>query len=202
MTPATNDLATAVRPRQPSDLPALVAALEDVYRTDGYPVEGPSGAEAFLSPRGLAQAWVAEHAGVVVGQIVVVASRDSDGARGQQELPAAVRAWVGLPGGAGDPTRTVVVARFFVQHAARRLGLGRGLIERACAWARDRKMAVVMNVMGKDVDAMRLYEKVGFRRIGEGEYAFGHGETCLQFFLCLRVTSGFLPWQTRIRNAK
>lgn len=173
--------AAEIRPRQPSDVPALLAALEDVYRTDGYPVEGPSGGEAFISPPGLAQAWVAVRAGAAVGQVAVVAGA------GQ----AAVRAWVdhhhhhhpgGGGGGSRDAARAVVVARFFVRRDARRLGLGRRLVERACAWARDRGMVVVMNVMSKDVDAMRLYERIGFRRIGEGEYQVRPGEVCLQYF--------------------
>ena len=62
-------------------------------------------------------------------------------------------------------------ARFFVRRSARGAGLGRRLVEEGCWWAKEREMRVVMNVLSKDVDAMRLYEKVGFRRIARPDAA-------------------------------
>ncbi|KAK6082647.1 hypothetical protein SCUP234_00427 [Seiridium cupressi] len=165
---------TDIRTRREADIPALVEALEDVYNTDGYPIEGTATAAAFLAPDGLVEAWVAVHANSVVGQIVVVA-----GAQGNQ---AAVRAWLDLPDSGGDVGRTVVVARFFVRKHARGQGLGRGLIEKACGWARENGMAIVMNVLSKDLEAMKLYEKVGFRRIGEGLYEYDEGKKSVQYF--------------------
>lgn len=167
--------AAQIRPRQDADIPALVEALEDVYRTDGYPIEGPAGATAFLSPAGLLAAWVAVHDGSVVGQIVVVA-----GTEGQHP---AVRAWVDDGGGDAESTTVVVVvARFFVRKRARCLGVGRALVEESCGWARERDLKIVMNVMSKDLDAMRLYEKVGFRRFGEGVYDYLDGKQSTQYF--------------------
>jgi GNAT superfamily N-acetyltransferase len=166
------------RTRTEADIPALVAALEDVYSTDSYPIEGTADAAAFLTPRGLLQAWVAVHAGVVVGQIVVVA--------GAQGHPAAVQAWVDLPDSGGDAARTIVAARFFICKHARGQGLGRALIQRTCDWANANGMKIVMNVLSKDKEAMRLYEKVGFRRIGEGTYEYDEGKMSLQYFYVYR----------------
>ncbi|KAI0132952.1 acyl-CoA N-acyltransferase [Xylariales sp. AK1849] len=165
---------TEIRPRLPSDIPPLIEALKDVYRTDGYPVEGTSTAAVFLSPPGLVEAWVALHAGVVVGQVAVIA-----GVHGDQ---AAVRAWVDIEGGGGDVEHTVVAARFFIRRSARGMGLGRGLVERTCDWAKQNGMRIVMNVLDKDQDAMRLYEKARFSKVGEGIYENQKGEKFKQYF--------------------
>lgn len=163
-----------IRPRSDDDLPALVEALEDVYSTDGYPIEGTAAAVSFLTPAGLVEAWVAVSAGVAVGQIAVVS-----GGQGHHD---AVRAWVDLPGSGGRAESTAVAARFFVRKHARGYGLGRALIEKTCLWARQNGMRIVMNVLAKDQDAMSLYEKIGFRRFGEGEYKYDEGKRSTQYF--------------------
>ncbi|KAH6659098.1 acyl-CoA N-acyltransferase [Truncatella angustata] len=153
---------TDIRLRTEDDFAALVAALEDVYSTDGYPVQGTADAAAFFNPDGLVEAWVAVHDEVVVGHVAIIAA-----AKGYQP---AVRALLDLPGSGADVKQCVVVARFFVRKYARGLGLGRTLIERTCEWARENKVKIVMNVLSKDKAAIQLYEKVDFRRIGEGSY--------------------------------
>lgn len=174
---AANDI--EIRPRSEDDLPALVEALEDVYSTDGYPIEGTATAASFLAPPGLVAAWVAVHRGVVVGQIAVVTGRDGHAMRAWVEASAAAS-----NGGDHDaePTRVVVAARFFVRKYARGLGLGRALIEKTCRWAKDNDMRIVMNVLAKDQDAMKLYEKVGFKRFGEGVYEYHEGKRSVQYF--------------------
>ncbi|ETS83116.1 hypothetical protein PFICI_04992 [Pestalotiopsis fici W106-1] len=162
------------RRRSKDDLPALVEALEDVYSTDGYPIEGTATAVSFLSPPGLVAAWVAVHRGLVVGQIAVVA--------GGQGHHAAVRAWVDSVGSGGDAGATVVAARFFIRKYARGFGLGRALVEKTCQWAKDNGKRIVINVLAKDQDAMKLYEKLGFRRFGEGEYEYHEGKKATQYF--------------------
>lgn len=168
---ATAAAGIEIRPRSEDDIPALVEALEDVYSTDGYPIEGTAAAASFLTPAGLVEAWVAVRGGVAVGQIAVVAGGHD-----------AVRAWVDLPGSGGRAETTVVAARFFVRKHARGYGLGRALIEKTCLWARQNGMRIVMNVLAKDQDAMRLYEKIGFRRFGEGEYQYDEGKRSTQYF--------------------
>lgn len=168
---ATAAAGIEIRPRSEDDIPALVEALEDVYSTDGYPIEGTAAAASFLTPAGLVEAWVAVRGGIAVGQIAVGAG-DHD----------AVRAWVELPGSGGHAESTVVAARFFVRKHARGCGLGRALIEKTCLWARQNGMRIVMNVLAKDQDAMRLYEKIGFRRFGEGEYQYDQGKRSTQYF--------------------
>lgn len=163
-----------IRPRLEDDLPAMVEALEDVYSTDGYPIEGTAAAASFLTPAGLVAAWVAVRGGIAVGQIAVVS--------GEQGRHDAVRAWVELPGSGGRAESTVVAARFFVRKHARGCGLGRALIEKTCQWARENGMTIVMNVLAKDQDAMKLYEKIGFRRFGKGEYQYDQGKRSIQYF--------------------
>lgn len=163
-----------IRRRRDSDVPALIEVLEDVYSTDGYPVEGTSTAAAFLSPQGIVQSWVAIQAGIVVGHIAIIT--------GAQGCRPAVRAWVDLPDSKGDIEHTVVVARFFIRKHARNQGLGRKLVEHTCEWAQTNNMKIVMNVIDKDVGAMRLYEKLGFRRIGEGVYETHQKRLWTQYF--------------------
>ncbi|KAI1876728.1 uncharacterized protein JN550_000800 [Neoarthrinium moseri] len=165
--------ATLIRPRQASDIPALVEALQDVYNSDGYPVEGTSTALTFLSPPGLLEAWVAVQEGVVVGHIVVIA-----GEKGNQ---APVQAWTEF-GEGGKVEQTVVVARFFVRELARGTGLGRGLVDATCAWAKENDMRIVMNVLSHNVGAMKLYEKAGFRIIGKGIHVNPQGQRFPQYF--------------------
>ncbi|MEW9550488.1 GNAT family N-acetyltransferase [Nonomuraea sp. NPDC050783] len=56
-----------IRPRAPEDLEACVRALAQVHPADRYPVDWPDDPGAWLTPRGLHQAWVAAEGGAVLG---------------------------------------------------------------------------------------------------------------------------------------
>lgn len=170
-----------IRTRSPEDLPALKRALEDVYNTDGYPVEGTSKADSFISPDGALHAWIATQGGLVVGQIVLI----SGSAVAQRELivgksghRAALQAWIDR---GGSIEHTALAARLFVRKSARSTGLGAELVLAACKWASVNNLRIVINVLDKDHAAIRLYEKLGFRQIGEAVYG-GGPEPCGQFF--------------------
>ncbi|MEU6439308.1 GNAT family N-acetyltransferase [Streptomyces sp. NPDC047046] len=136
-----------VRPRLPEDLPSAGAALVRVHASDGYPVEGVADPVGWLLPEGLAAAWVAVVDGEVAGHVAVVEA-----------------------GGA------LVLVRLFVVREVRRGGAGEALVRAAEGFARERGRGLELEVLGKDRAAMRLYERLGWRRGGELVHEFGAGE--------------------------
>jgi ribosomal protein S18 acetylase RimI-like enzyme len=152
---------TVVRPITDDDVPGAIAALVEVHATDGYPVEGVAEPEAWLCSPAVLRAWVAERAGKVVGHVAVM--------RPQGE--GAVELWQDKSGeGEG---RIGVLARLFVVRDARRHAVGERLMEAAMDHARDSALRLVLDVMTKDTSAIRLYERLGWQRIGEVTHHFG-----------------------------
>ncbi|WP_343244709.1 GNAT family N-acetyltransferase [Streptomyces sp. SID11385] len=139
-----------VRPRIAEDLPGAAAALVRVHASDGYPVEGVADPVGWLRPEGLVGAWVAVVDGAVVGHVAVVE--------------------------AGGP---LVLVRLFVVREARRDGAGKALVRAAEAFARERGRGLELEVLGKDRAAMRLYERLGWRRGGDLVHEFGDGERAM-----------------------
>ena len=75
-----SDGQVSVRRRQPADLPEAAAALVEVHRSDGYPVEGVDDPTAWLlSPHQIA-AWVAELDGRIVGHVALTEPQPDDAA--------------------------------------------------------------------------------------------------------------------------
>ena len=68
----------------------------------------------------------------------------------------------------GDPARSVVFSRMFVHEAWTGRGLGRRLFTTALEAVSQRRM--VMMVLTKNQDAIRLYEKLGCEKFGETVY--------------------------------
>jgi GNAT superfamily N-acetyltransferase len=100
-----------VRARRAEDLPGLVAALEQVHRTDGYPSRWPKDPAAWLTPRGLLAAWVAVADDDLIGHIALA----------RHEL--------------ARPVRHLAVNRLFVSPAARKGGAATRLLQVATEWA-------------------------------------------------------------------
>jgi GNAT superfamily N-acetyltransferase len=61
-----------IRPRADADLDACVAALRAVHEADDYPLNWPADPRRWLTPGGLAQAWVALLSGAVAGHVLVL----------------------------------------------------------------------------------------------------------------------------------
>ncbi|MBR8745147.1 GNAT family N-acetyltransferase [Nocardiopsis sp. MG754419] len=141
-----------IRRREDRDLSACAAVLKEVHAKDGYPVEGVDDALGWLTPDGLVGAWVAESDGEVVGHLCVTGEGGEDAARLWQ-------ARGGWPVG--------VLARLFVHPDARGRSLGERLTVAAMKDARERGTRLVLDVMEKDRAAIRLYEKLGWERLGE-----------------------------------
>lgn len=160
----TNAPDTVVRPRTNEDLAPAAAALVRVHHLDGYPVEGVSDPIAWLTPDGLVEAWVAELDGRVVGHAALVTATDSDDA---------ARLWSAH---SGTPVSEILVlARLFVDPDARGHKLGEDLTRAIMNAAARRGRPLVLDVMTKDTAAIRLYERLGWRRIGTVTHTFGDG---------------------------
>jgi ribosomal protein S18 acetylase RimI-like enzyme len=101
-----------IRSREDSDLESAGAALVDVHRTDGYPVEG-----------------------------------------------------------------VAVIGRLFVKASVRRQSIGQQLSRAVVTDEAVRGKRLVLDVMDKDQDAIRLYERLGLKRIGTAIHTFGEGQT-------------------------
>ncbi|WKX21030.1 GNAT family N-acetyltransferase [Streptomyces sp. HUAS CX7] len=154
-----------VRPFTDDDLSGAAAALVEVHDTDGYPVEGVDDPEAWIKSEDTLAAWVAESGGRIVGHVAVM----------KPQGEAAADLWVKQSGANLD--HVGVLARLFVVQSARKQAAGRRLMEAAVSHAHARGLRLVLDVMVKDASAIRLYERLGWRKIGETIHHFGSGET-------------------------
>lgn len=145
-----------IRTRLTEDLPALAEVLVRVHERDGYPVEGIADPAGWLNhPRALAS-WTAVIEDVPVGQVTLTsADPDED----------AARIWADRTG--GQASELAVVVRLFVDPEHRTVGAGRMLIAAALDHARALGRSVALDVMAKDRDAIRLYERLGGQRLGD-----------------------------------
>jgi GNAT superfamily N-acetyltransferase len=160
-----------VRPRTDADLDRCAAILVRVHGVDGYPVEGVADPQARLQPGRLVAAWVAEIEGEVVGHVAVADPSGGD------------RVEVGrlAPGLECEPFG--LLCRLFVAPEARGAGAGRRLVETAMVRARARGVPLVLDVMVKDRGAIRLYERLGWRHIGDSVHHGGPaGETPCRWY--------------------
>ncbi|MEU8742980.1 GNAT family N-acetyltransferase [Streptomyces parvulus] len=154
-----------VRPFSDDDLTGAAEALVEVHETDGYPVEGVDDPEAWIKSEDVLAAWIAESDGRIVGHVAVM----------KPQGEAAADLWVKQSG--DDMGHVGVLARLFVVESARKQTAGRQLMEAAASHARDHGLRLVLDVMVKDASAIRLYERLGWRKIGETIHHFGNGET-------------------------
>ncbi|MEV5808707.1 GNAT family N-acetyltransferase [Streptomyces parvulus] len=154
-----------VRPFSNDDLTGAAEALVEVHETDGYPVEGVDDPEAWIKSEDVLAAWIAESDGRIVGHVAVM----------KPQGEAAADLWVKQSG--DDMGHVGVLARLFVVQSARKQAAGRQLMEAAASHARDHGLRLVLDVMVKDASAIRLYERLGWRKIGETIHHFGNGET-------------------------
>ncbi len=153
-----------IRPRADVDLPAAAAALVAVHRSDGYPVEGVDDPHGWLvSPHQLA-AWVAELDGHLVGHVALSEPQPDD---------AAATIWTNTAG--ERASQAAVLGRLFVLPEARGHAIGERLVRTATDYAHAHGRRLVLDVMTKDTSAIRLYERLGWRRIGTTQHEDGHG---------------------------
>ncbi|MBP0461385.1 GNAT family N-acetyltransferase [Streptomyces montanisoli] len=153
-----------VRPITDADLPGVAKALVEVHATDGYPVEGVADPEAWVSSPAVLTAWVAVEDERVVGHIAIMRPLGED----------AVALWRERSGETAE--RMGVLARLFVVREARKHATGETLMRTAMAYAEERSLRLVLDVMTKDTAAIRLYERLGWTNIGEATHHYGDGQ--------------------------
>ncbi|MEV8333352.1 GNAT family N-acetyltransferase [Streptomyces niveus] len=156
---------TIIRPIENSDLVGAAAALIDVHSTDGYPVEGVEEPEAWLCSADVMAAWVGDLEGTIVGHVAVMHARDED----------AVSMWMQRSG--EEKSQIAVLARLFVTKGARTHAVGERLMRAAMAYGRECELRLVLDVMTKDIAAMRLYERLGWFEIGKTSHPYGRGQS-------------------------
>lgn len=140
---------TIVRPRVEADIAVLAAILRDLHRRDGYPMHLPRDLCAWLYREPVLGAWVADHDGGPVGHVELRLPEQGD----------PVAALVAAP--------VAVVSRLFVARDERGHALGRRLVHAARREAEARGLVPVLDVLVRDSAAVALYERMGWRRIGE-----------------------------------
>lgn len=158
---ATADDALVVRPRLESDVSEAAAGLVAVHTADGYPVEGVDRPEAWLTPPGILEAWVAEIAGTVVGHVAVSRSNGEE----------AVSLWLDQSGCRDE--EVAVLARLFVTPQARGRAVGERLVHAAVEYSRGNGLRLVLDVMTKDTAAIRLYTRLGWTNLGTATHSYG-----------------------------
>lgn len=155
-----------IRRRRSADLAALADVLVRVHARDGYPVEGVGNPEAWIAPPAELAAWTAIYEAEPIGHVALARACDTDDAP---------MLWKRATG--GDMSRLAIVARLFVDPDRRNLGAGALLMEAAHRFAAERHLALALDVMLKDHGAIRLYEKLGYQRLGTVVHAYSDGMT-------------------------
>jgi ribosomal protein S18 acetylase RimI-like enzyme len=178
-----------IRPRLPSDLPSSASLLARVYEKDAYPVQGVSHATEFLSSPSTLASWVAVTAASEeeTASADKVQEENEDGIQHDQILahislslpppnstdPAVVLWRSQNP---NSPESVAVLERLFVDPTARGRGLAERLMRTVTEEAGKRGLRCVLFALVKDVGAMRLYERVGWREFGREMYGYEDGE--------------------------
>jgi GNAT superfamily N-acetyltransferase len=153
-----------IRPRREDDLAALADVLIRVHERDGYPVEGATDPLAWLRSDHQLGAWTADLDGRPVGHVLLTTATAADSAAGL---------WTERTG--ADPETIAVLGRLFVDPDARGRHLGRRLTAAAVRTATQVGRRTVLDVMAKDVAAIRTYEALGWTRLGPTQHALNDG---------------------------
>ncbi|MER5921038.1 GNAT family N-acetyltransferase [Streptomyces mirabilis] len=156
---------TIVRPFEDTDLPNAGSALIKVHATDGYPVEGVDQPDRWLRSADVLAAWVAEMNSEIVGHVALMRPHGED----------AVSLWIEQSGDSEE--QIAVLARLFVVREARKNAVGEKLMKAAMEYAQSQDLRLVLDVMTKDTAAIRLYERLGWVKIGEAIHRYGDDRT-------------------------
>ena len=156
----------AVRPRAADDLPACVAVLRATHEVNGYPAIWPHDPSRWLTSANTdAAAWVATVDGAIRGHIAAIAEDFT----GTHEPPA------------------LSIVRLFVHPAIRGGGVGAALVGEALDYARANGRRPALEVADSGVAAIRLYERLGWRRVAAREADWtepdGHRPTVYDYVL-------------------
>lgn len=154
-----------VRRRVADDLSACATVLMQVHRESGYPTRWPVEPEAFLSPPELLDAWLAESAGTIAGQVLLCRAPDRMGPRRWTDLMGAPLERIGL------------IRQLFVNPRYQGAGLGTLLLDTATAAAQQRGLLLALDVLDGNQAAIALYETRGWTRLASADFVFSDGAT-------------------------
>ena len=164
-------LATIViRRKHHVDADACLELARLTHKVDGYPKYLPDDLDAFVNNPAEMAAWVAESAGRIVGHVAV------HRVTGDPASPVASSA-TGLAA-----EEMLVIARLMVHPNARRIGVGRQLLETATSYATIRQLLPILDVLQESDAAIALYEDQGWRRGGPLVLPL-HGHPALQLWV-------------------
>ena len=135
------DQPVRIRPREAGDLDRCVQVLAAVRETSGYPTNWPADPARWLTPDGIACAWVAT----------------------TREAPIAGHMILRQPDIGAPKELAAEVSRLFVAPAARRQGVAQALLDRAIDWATLNGLDLVLDVTDELWPARALYERTGFQ---------------------------------------
>ncbi|KAH4254366.1 hypothetical protein HBI04_176980 [Parastagonospora nodorum] len=157
---STSDSVT-IRPREISDVPALIDILTDVYNLTKYPVDGPSSFPSrFTSPNAL-HSLVALHNGALAGHAEIQDASKHPPAITESLTPlSSYAAFVSL----------------FVHPKLQGKGIGAKLVHESVVWGKANGKRLVLIVLDKDVAATRMYERLGWIKGKEYPYETKEGE--------------------------
>jgi ribosomal protein S18 acetylase RimI-like enzyme len=165
-----------IRPRTAADLHRCVRLAAAVQAHDGYPVYLPTDLATFVATPGALAAWVAEHDGVVVGQVALNPTS-------ADEVMHQVVLSTGRPAGS-----FAVVSRLIVSPDTRHEGVGERLLETAAEHAVDLGLQPMLDVTTHSAGAIALYERSGWTRVGEVRVTFPGGHFIDEYVYILRTT--------------
>jgi len=158
-----------VRQRGEADSDACVEMALAVHERDGYPLYLPTDLHAFVVSADALAAWVAERSGEILGHVALHR-------RSAAPILAVAGKVLRQP-----PSRLGVVARLFVSPSAHRSGAGRALLDVASRDAAARGLWPILDVATGLHAAIAMYEKCGWKRIGELTVRFGDDTSLDEF---------------------
>jgi GNAT superfamily N-acetyltransferase len=147
-----------IRPRAPSDVPTLIEILTDVWNLTKYPVDGPpSFPSRFQSTKAL-HSIVALYDGKLVGHAEL---QDASGLN-----PLVVESLTSC----APLSSYAAFVSLFVDPAMQGKGVGARLVTEAMVWAKAQGRRLALIVLDKDTAAIRMYERMGWKRGIEYSY--------------------------------
>lgn len=158
-----------IRERSPADGRALEAIALQTHQHDGYPKYLPDDLLSFIVDPGALRAWVAEVDGEVVGHAALH----------RRSVPEIMK--VVLDSTDLDEDEVAVFARLLVSPTARRLGIGRALLEHATLEAARLGRRAVLDVVDDHRAAIALYERAGWVRVGKVDWKLPDGRPLREF---------------------
>lgn len=160
-----------LRARQRDDLDACAALLREVHAADSYPRKLPPDPVRWLVMQKELAAWVALSDERILGHLAL---------RSTDEGPM-WPAWRGA--NSVEVDRLAVVTRFFVDPNTRNAGVGGALLDLAQDHAAASGLQLVLEVGVQNRDAVSVYDRRGWRRVGTALRPASDGKQPLRVLL-------------------